>query len=410
MNKNPISTEEKRSPGKLILASLVFSRFATQPPSILTGLLLIDIGLTFECPVGVMGQIRTAAYVAGVVFALLMGAFSVRFSHKSLLVMGLLFLSISALGSGFASNFVMMLVFYSISGLGIAMATPMGLTLVGEHFPLDKRPGAIAWIMTGAAVSYFICAPAIGFIAGFGGWRLAFLGFVLPICVLALLLATKGLRATSRRQDPAMSSRSYFEGFKRVFSNRSADACLVGTALSFAAWQALLLYSSSFNRQRFLVSTGSASVLLMGAAACFTAGNLVSGRLVKRFGRKLFTVLTAFFTGIFVISYTNVPSLWLSVALGFLGSLFSGMRFTASNSLTLEQVPGYRGTMMSVSTASDLGGAALGAGVGGLALLLFGYEGMAISLGVMGIASAIVFQLLAIDPTRTGMHKEPQSH
>jgi len=406
MNEKPVSAEEKRSPGRLILASLVVSRFATQPSGILTGLLLIDIGLTFECPVGVMGQIRTASSMAAFIFALLMGALSIRFSHKSLLVMGLLLLGISGLGSGFATNFVMMLAFYSITGLGVAMATPMGLTLVGEHFPLEKRPGAIAWILTGAAVSYFICAPAIGFIADLGGWRLAFLGFVSPICAVALLLAAKGLPASSGRQHPATSPRSYFEGFKRVFSNRSADACLAGTALSFAAWQALLLYSSSFNRQRFLVSTGFATVLLMGAAAWFTVGNLVSGPLIKRFGRKPFTVLTALFTGIFVISYTNVPNLWQSVALGFLGCLFSGMRFTASNSLTLEQVPGFRGTMMSVSTAADSGGAALGAGVGGLALLLFGYEGMAISLGVMGIASAIVFQLLAIDPTRTGMHKE----
>jgi len=401
MIEKPVSTQEKRSPGKLVLPSLVLSRFATQPPAILTGLLLIDIGLTFECSVGVMGQIRTASGVASVVFALLMGALSVRFNHKSLLMIGLLFLSISALGSGLASNFGMMLVLYSITGLGVAMATPMGLTLVGEHFPLEKRPGAIGWIMTGAAVSYFICAPAIGFIADFGGWRSAFLGFVLPICVLALMLAAKGLPATSKSPHSATSLGSYFEGFKRVFSNRSADACLVGTALSSAAWLALLLYSSSFNRQRFLVSTGLASLILMGAAVCFVVGNLVCGRLTKRFGRKPFTVLTALFTGIFVISYTNVPNLWLSVVLGYLGSLFSGMRFTASNSLTLEQVPGYRGTMMSMSTAADQGGAALGAGVGGLLLLLFNYEGMAISLGAIGIAAAAIFQFLAIDPTRT---------
>jgi len=380
MSESPVSAEENRSPRKIILAALVVSRFATQPPAILTGLLLIDIGLTFGSSVGVTGQIRTASAMASVIFALLMGALSVRFNHKSLLMMGLLFLSISALGSGLASNFSMMLVLYSITGLGIAMATPMGLTLVGEHFSLEKRPSAIGWIMTGAAVSYLICAPAIGLIADFGGWRLAFLGFVLPICVLAFLLAAKGLPVTSEGSHSVISLGSYFEGFKRVFSNRSADACLVGTALSWSAWQAILLYSSSFYRQRFLVSTGFASVLLMGAAVCFTVGNLVSGRLTKRFGRKPFTVLSALFTGIFVISYTNVSNLWLSVVLSFLGSLFSGMRFTASNSLTLEQSPGYRGTMMSISTAADQAGAALGAAVGGLLLLLLNYEGMAADL------------------------------
>jgi len=48
-------------------------------------------------------------------------------------------------------------------------------------------------------------------------------------------------------------------------------------------------------------------------------------------------------------------------------------------------------------------GSALGAGVGELALLLFGYEGMAICLGAMGIASALVFHVLVIGPTITGI-------
>jgi len=84
-----------------------------------------------------------------------------------------------------------------------------------------------------------------------------------------------------------------------------------------------------------------------------------------------------------------------------LGSFFSGLTFSASRSLTLEQVPGFRGTMMSINHAAGAAGSALGSGIGGLALLLFGYEGMAISLGAMGIVSAAIFQLLAMDPTKT---------
>jgi hypothetical protein len=60
--------------------------------------------------------------------------------------------------------------------------------------------------------------------------------------------------------------------------------------------------------------------------------------------------------------------------------------------------------MMSISTAADNTGSSLGTAIGRLALILFNYEGMAISLGAMGIASAIVFHLLAIDPTRSEVH------
>jgi predicted MFS family arabinose efflux permease len=127
---------------------------------------------------------------------------------------------------------------------------------------------------------------------------------------------------------------------------------------------------------------------------------LVSGRVVNRFGRKTSTVLTAFLAGIFTITYACVLNLWLSLTLGFIGSWFFGMVTSAANSLTLEQVPEFRGTMMSIDTAAINLGSAFGTALGGLALLSFGYEGLGIALGVMGVAAAVVFHFLTIDPTR----------
>jgi len=409
MNQRPTLSQERTSPGKLVLPSLVISRFAVEPPGILTGLLLVDIGLTFGCSVGVVGQIRTICSIVAVFFALLMGILSVRFKHKSLLMMGLLLVSISALACSFASNFNAMLLSYSISGLGMAMVMPMAFASVGEHFALETRPNAIGWIMTGAAVSYLVGSPIIGLIDSYGGWRLAFLGYALPVSLLALLLAAKGLPTVVRGPQAAMSQGSYFEGFKGVFSNRSADACLIGSALVSATYQAVLVYSASFYRQRFLVSTGLASIFVLGGALFFTLGAMVSGRFVKKIGRKPLTVLTSFLGGVFIVSYTSFPNLWLSLAARFLGGLFIGMTSTAANSLTLEQTPEFRGTMMSMNAAAGNMGSTLGAGVGGLALLVFDYEGMALSLGVMGIAAAIMFQLLTVDPTKTETHPHSRS-
>ncbi len=396
-----IPSTEERSLGRLILPSLVLSRFATQPPGILTGLLLIDIGLTFGYAVGVIGQIRTLSSTIAVIFALLMGVLSVRFKRKSLLMMGLLFFSISALGCYLAPSFNAMLLSYSLSGVGMAMVTPMSTTLVGEYLPLEKRPSAIGWIIAGLALSYLIGAPAISFIAGIAGWRLAFLGFVLPISLLGLFLAFNGIPSTSPSPKPTISGGNYLEGFKKVFSNKSAVACLMGTTLAMAGWQAILLYGASFFRERFMASTGLASMIILGGALCYLLGSLVGGRFVIKFGRKNFTVLSAFFLGVITVSYPNFPILWLSLVLMCLGSTFAGMWASASNSLTLEQVPKFRGTMMSISSASTSLGSAFGAGVGGLSLILYDYGGLGISLGALSIVAAVVFQLLAIDPART---------
>ena len=401
MDESPSFSEEKPSSGRLILPSLVISRFATGCPGILTGLLLIDIGLTFGCSVGIMGQIRTASSIVGVISALIMGVLSIRFKHKTLLMIGLSSILISALGCSFALNFNMMLLLYLLTGLGMAMITPMTATLVAEHFPLEKRGSTIGWLVAGGSLSYLIGAQVITFLAGIRDWRLAFLGFVVPILIMGLVLVLVGLPSTSSGHRSKMREGNYLEGFKAVFTNRSATACIVGTVLRTASFQMLLLYGISFFRQRFLISTGSASIVMTSAALCYTLGSLVLGRFVDRFGRKPLTVLATFLAGVFTISLTLLPNLYLALAMNFLGAWFSGINVSAAQSLTLEQVPRYRGTMMSMNSAAVNIGTALGAGIGGLVLLLYDWEFLGISLGTVGIIAAVIYYLLAIDPTRT---------
>jgi len=394
-----LGDEEKSSLETLFLPSLFFSYFATSPLAVLVSLLLIDIGNTFNVSVGVMGQVNTLYSVVAVVFALLMSILSVRFGHKSLLLVGLMFIFTSALGCLLALDFNAMLVSYSLSGLGWAMVSPMVVTLIGEHYPLEKRANAIGWSFAGGALAWVVGAPIIALIASIGGWRLALIDFVIPILFATLLLAFIGLPSTSLSHRPMVNGKTYLRSFKSVFSNRSATACLVGDVLRSAAFVAVYLYAASFVRQRFLVSTDFASIVILGAALCYTLGSLVGGRLVNRFGRKPSTILTALLAGVFTISYAYVPNLWFSLSLIFVAAWFFGIVASASNSLILEQVPEFRGTMMSIDTAAINLGSALGTPLGGLVLLSFDYEGLGSALGLTGVAAAIVFYFLTVDPT-----------
>ena len=393
-------TREKGSVGRLFFPSLVMSRFATTPPGIVLSFLLIEIGLTFGLSVGVTGQVGTARSIAGVVSSLLMGILSVRFKHKSLLITGLLLFSVSILGCSLASNFVLLLVFYGLIGLGGAMVMPMTTTLVAEHLPLQKRASALGLLMATLSVSYLIGSQVIRFISNLGGWRLSFLVYALPFPLLSLLLVFKGLPSESESKQTSLSKGRFIDGFKGVLSNRSANACLVSNVLSSAAWQGILLYGISFYRQQFLVSKGIASYLMICASISYTLGALISSRFVNKFGRKPVTSISAFMAGIFIFSFTIVPHLWISLALNLTGCLFAGIRVTAYSSLTIEQVPKFRGTMMSISAASANMGSALGSGLGGLALLLYNYEAVGPSLGLLGLASAIIVYLIVVDLTR----------
>ena len=390
------TTIEKRS--RLVLPSLVISRFASITPSLILGLLLVDIAATFECPVGVAGQLQTASSIVGLVGALILAAISIKYRSTSLLMIGLTLLATAALGSYLSPNLPVMLLLFSLSGLGNAIITPMTSTLVGERFPQGSRSHAMSWLVAGMSLANVVGAPLIGTISSLFGWRMVFLLYAFPLFLSTLLLAYTAF--PYRKSHQTTTHASYLEGFRGVFSSHSAIACLFGFAFATASYQSILLYSASFYRQRFLMPISIVSIVTLTGALFFTVGGLASGRLVNMYGRKTITVISALAAGFPIIAFTNLPDPWISMGAMFLGRFFTGVLVTSANLLTLEQVPRFRGSMMSISQATSMLGSTLGATIGGWALIVTGYELIGVTLGVMMLLAAIVFQILSIDPIR----------
>jgi len=400
MDEESNQAAEKGSVGLLFIPSIFVTRWAMNIPGIIMTLLLIEIGLTFGLPVGVIGQIGTAGSIAAFVSALLMGLLSVRYKHKSLLLTGLLICSLSLLGRGLAPTIILFLMFRVLSGLGGPMITPMTNTLVAKHLPLQKRTRVFGLLIAAGSFSYVIGFILIRFISDIGGWRLSYLAYALPFTLLSLLMVFIGLPSESGSSQTSSSTGSLIEGYKGVLSSRSADACLVCNALSWAVWSGFTAYGASFYRQQFLVSKGAVIYILIGAAMSYTLGALICSRFVNKFGRKPVTLLSDIMAGVFILFTTMVPNLWVSVALSLTGYIFMGLRSTAAISLTIEQVPQFRGTMMSVNSAMGSMGGVLGSGLGGLALLMYGYKALGPSLGLLGLASGTIIYLIVVDPTR----------
>jgi DHA1 family inner membrane transport protein len=399
VDQDDSSADEGQGVGRLVIPSLLVSRFAIGVPPLLFSLLLIEIGETFGQSVGAAGQISTVSSVVAFVGALIMGFLSMRFNHKHLLIIGSAILALAAIGCAVSPAFSLMMAFYALIGLGSAIATPMILSMVGELYPISRRASVMGIVMSGASLAFLIGAPVITYITGFSSWRTAFLTFVFPVVALGTVLSYLGLPSVHPGEEASAEGRGVGEGFKEILVNRSAVVCLLGTALNEASWQAVVLYTISFLRQVFLVSAGFASIIIIGGALLYTVGSVVSGRIIDRFGRKRTTVAMSLLAGAFTIIYHNVPDLWTTIVLAFVACLFTGFRSSANTSLTIEQVPAYRGTMMSANTASWYIGTALGAWLGGLMLLWYDYSALGIALGGAGVAAALLFQFLSKDPT-----------
>jgi DHA1 family inner membrane transport protein len=382
---------------RLFLPSLMLAGFATQPAETILSLLLIDIAESFDTPVGTMGQIRTTAAILTLISAVGMGVLSVKMRHKTLLLAGLGCFIASGIGCSLARNYTAMLAAYSLSGVGLAMVGPMAFALIGRHVPLEKRANATAYFIAGNASSFMVGGPVLSYLTRVGGWRYAFLFYMLPIAAAGAALIWLGVPSEESRSSGGAGS--YMDGVKMLLSNGSVLACLLGGLLAKATWQGVISYGVSFYRDRFQLSRGWASLVLSGIALAFIFGVLGSGRLINRLGRKTVTFASFLLTGLVSVFYMNLPLFTVSVAVIIVMSVVSGLRRNAGQSLSLEQVPRYRGSMMSLSAAGDSLGSALGAGLGGLALTAGGYWLVGLVLGVLGVLSSLIIRLYAVDPT-----------
>ncbi len=372
------------------MPSLILSNIASQPLSILSSLLLIEIASAFDVSVAVAGQIRTVASGLTVVVALAVGVLAMRFSHRSLLLSGLGFLLLAAIGAFYSPSFDFLIVSYAFMGIALALIASMNKTIIGESVPPDRRAGAMGLIIAGYAVAYLFGAPTIGWFAGMGGWRFPIIAFVVPITALSLLSSYLFLPKT-RAEKSGQSLGALSGGFKQVLYNRSAVSCLLGTMLAQVSFIVVLAFNSSFFREIHGFTLTTASLLSIVTSFSYLLGSVLCGRFSKMIGLKRLVVASSFLVGLSLFAYLNMPSLPASVVVCMFACLSAGTWESASSTLALEQVPEYRGTMMSLNQAFLNAGGLLGVALGGLVLLLVGYWGMGAVLGVFGVLASVMY-------------------
>jgi len=171
--------------------------------------------------------------------------------------------------------------------------------------------------------------------------------------------------------------------------------------LSETTWGVTVVYGISFLRERFSLTPGEASFLLIGTSLFYLMGSLLGGRLVGRVGRKRLAVLSNVLVGAFTLLYTNLGLLWASVATLLLACTSSSIRFTSSDSLVLEQIPELQGSVMSLYTVALDRGTVVGSAVGGCTLVYMGYSGLGY-FGLLSLAAATLYHIYAVDPAPPG--------
>jgi len=381
---------------------LILARGVTNLPSLVVSLLLVDIATSFNVQVGAAGQIRTTSGLLSIIFGLVMGVLSVKYRHRSLLSIGLMLFAVSAVASYFSESLNMLLVFYSLAGVALSMVNPMINSLIGALVQPEKRTTVIGWTVAGLSLIYLAGSLSAGYIAPWG-WRMALVLVVVPLSLFTCLLCRLQIPDVKQESGANVSLGSLFSGYSALLRNRSALGCILGTVLGLATWNVYLVYGASYWRQVFMIPVTTTAMAMIFTSLSYTSGSLLAGRFIKRLGvRGLLLVTTGALGGVTFFAL-NSPSFWVSFGLTVVASFFAGMMITVSSSFSLEQIPKYRGTMMSLHSVAVSTGGTLSAALGGLILVAYGYGAYSIAMGFVGLAGALAYMFLTSEPRRPGV-------
>jgi MFS transporter, DHA1 family, inner membrane transport protein len=409
-DKAPLPSQKQH--GRFFILSVALNGYAEQSLNLLLGLFLIDIAVTFRVSVGAASQLALISSFAAIFMGLIMGVLSVRFSHKSLLLIGATIVTVGVLGCFFAPNFTFMQIFYPLDGVGSVIVVAMGYALFGRFLSLEKRAKATGWLVASGTLAFVIGAPIAGFIAGASSWRNSLLWFFLPISIAGLILAYFHVPSTPREKQNPIAKESYLSSFKLVLTNRSAAAVLPVSAFWVVA-QIWSLYGLTFYRTRFLVSLEYTSLILVVLALLLAIGGVFGGRLVDRFGRQRLAILCCGITVLLRVVFIFIPFFWIVLILDLASAFVGGIGTAAAYNLVLEQLPQARGTMMSLTGMAGYLGAIIGVIIGGAVLDRFtsltsngpildptSFQVLVPIISAFGFVSIILNYLFIKDPCR----------
>ncbi len=136
-----------------------------------------------------LGWMSTAFTLLYAVVGLPLGTLADRVSRTKLLGVGVALWSAFTALTGMASGYWTMFAARMGVGIGEASCSPAANSLIGEHFPSERRSRAISVFMLGLPVGIMLSSVLSGFIAREYGWRMAFLLATVPGLLLAVLIS-----------------------------------------------------------------------------------------------------------------------------------------------------------------------------------------------------------------------------
>ncbi|HLR01161.1 MAG TPA: MFS transporter [Virgibacillus sp.] len=226
----------------------------------------------------------------------------------------------------FASNMTMIYILRFLAGVGGGGEFGIGMALVAEAFPKEKRGRMTSWVTIGGQLGSIAAALAAAFIIPLGGWRSLFIIGILPVFlayyVRRNLDETDDWKEANRQ---AMVNDKEKNTLSLLFTSPKTTyitiALTIMSSVQVAGYFGLMNWLPSILQEQIGLSISDSSLWMISTIVGMILGMLLFGQILDRFGAKwsygIFLTASAISVFIYVYADSAVMVLIGGVVVGF---------------------------------------------------------------------------------------------
>src|SRR4051794_16339850 len=126
-----------------------------------------------ETTVPLLGQVMTLMAVLSAGLGLVIGPLADRYGYRWPLVIGLLAVAGTLLGTGLAPTYAVLLGVGLLGGLGDALVYSLPYALAAVYFTGEARRRTMGWMLAAISVAPIVGVPLLTAVSGLTSWRVA---------------------------------------------------------------------------------------------------------------------------------------------------------------------------------------------------------------------------------------------
>jgi MFS family permease len=302
-----------------------------------------------------------SSYFIAYALALLPGGSLVdRFGARRLAVLGLVVFAVGAGAGALAPTIGVLVAMRVLQGVGAGLVSPAALAGAVSGFPPERRGSALGIWGASAGISNLL-GPVLGGLLTVGlGWRADWWALV-PLALIAAAGILRSVPATVHGEET-----------RHPVLNGTVLAASLVAALTFAVMIGSFYLAEQYLQRAAGFSALGASAVLVVVAVLVGAAAPLAGRLVDQHGERL-PAVAGFLAAAVGLVVLGIPGMPLHSPVTILPlipvGLGLGMLFVPTSRAALNATPlACHGRTSAVLSVGRLVGAAVGAGLAGIAL------------------------------------------